>query len=272
MHDGAADGHRSHRAPGPRPDRRGDSPSDQVGGRPDCDPGGRRTGDDLLRRAGQRRQRVFTYHQIADRLTYVVVSSLEKTDDNRHGQPPAAALLDPYDYDFHEDPYPYYKRLRDEAPLYHNAELGFWPCPGTATYCRASATPPRCPTAMACRSTPSRADRTLENHVVLSHGRPDHLRLRTLVSRVSRRAGSASWSTGNRTGGQASRRPHGAGGRRHGRLRRRVRGQAADGRHLRTHGVPQADRDRIRALADGVMHREDGVTTCRPRPSRRPST
>ena len=36
------------------------------------------------------------------------------------------SLLDPYDYDFHEDPYPYYKRLRDEAPLYHNEELGFW--------------------------------------------------------------------------------------------------------------------------------------------------
>src|SRR6188472_710679 len=35
-------------------------------------------------------------------------------------------LLDPYDYDFHEDPYPYYKRLRDEAPLYHNPDLGFW--------------------------------------------------------------------------------------------------------------------------------------------------
>ena len=35
-------------------------------------------------------------------------------------------VLDPYDYDFHEDPYPYYQRLRDEAPLYHNEELGFW--------------------------------------------------------------------------------------------------------------------------------------------------
>jgi len=35
-------------------------------------------------------------------------------------------ILDPYDYHFHEDPYPYYKRLRDEAPLYHNEELGFW--------------------------------------------------------------------------------------------------------------------------------------------------
>ncbi|MDT5247532.1 MAG: hypothetical protein QOJ28_166, partial [Mycobacterium sp.] len=38
----------------------------------------------------------------------------------------SAALLDPYDYDFHEDPYPYYKRLRDEAPLYRNDEQKFW--------------------------------------------------------------------------------------------------------------------------------------------------
>ena len=40
--------------------------------------------------------------------------------------PTNEAILDPYDYDFHEDPYPYYKRLRDDAPLYHNDELGFW--------------------------------------------------------------------------------------------------------------------------------------------------
>lgn len=35
-------------------------------------------------------------------------------------------ILDPYDYDFHEDPYPYYKRLRDEAPVYRNDNLNFW--------------------------------------------------------------------------------------------------------------------------------------------------
>ena len=35
-------------------------------------------------------------------------------------------VLDPYDYDFHEDPYPYYKRLRDEAPLYRNERHDFW--------------------------------------------------------------------------------------------------------------------------------------------------
>jgi cytochrome P450 len=34
--------------------------------------------------------------------------------------------LNPFDYDFHRDPYPTYAWLREEAPAYHNAELGFW--------------------------------------------------------------------------------------------------------------------------------------------------
>jgi cytochrome P450 len=33
---------------------------------------------------------------------------------------------DPYSYEIHEDPYPVYRWLRDEAPLYHNQRLGFW--------------------------------------------------------------------------------------------------------------------------------------------------
>ena len=33
---------------------------------------------------------------------------------------------DPYSYKIHDDPYPVYKLLRDEAPLYHNERLGFW--------------------------------------------------------------------------------------------------------------------------------------------------
>jgi hypothetical protein len=34
--------------------------------------------------------------------------------------------FDPYDYDFHEDPYPLYARLRDQAPLYHSEADDFW--------------------------------------------------------------------------------------------------------------------------------------------------
>lgn len=34
--------------------------------------------------------------------------------------------FDPYAYDFHEDPYPTYARLRAEAPVYYNAAQDFW--------------------------------------------------------------------------------------------------------------------------------------------------
>ena len=33
---------------------------------------------------------------------------------------------DPYAYATHEDPYPIYARLREEAPVYRNEEIGFW--------------------------------------------------------------------------------------------------------------------------------------------------
>ena len=34
--------------------------------------------------------------------------------------------FDPYDYAFHDDPYPTYARLRAEAPVYYNSALDFW--------------------------------------------------------------------------------------------------------------------------------------------------
>ena len=34
--------------------------------------------------------------------------------------------FDPYDYDFHEDPYPTYRRLRDEAPVHHAPADDLW--------------------------------------------------------------------------------------------------------------------------------------------------
>ena len=38
--------------------------------------------------------------------------------------------FDPYAYDFHEDPYPTYARLRAEAPVYYNSDLDFWALAG----------------------------------------------------------------------------------------------------------------------------------------------
>jgi cytochrome P450 len=36
------------------------------------------------------------------------------------------ALYDPFSRDIHINPYPTYKILRDEHPLYHNPDIGFW--------------------------------------------------------------------------------------------------------------------------------------------------
>jgi cytochrome P450 len=36
------------------------------------------------------------------------------------------AHYDPFAYDTHENPYPIYQQLRDEAPAYYNAQLDFW--------------------------------------------------------------------------------------------------------------------------------------------------
>ncbi len=38
----------------------------------------------------------------------------------------APIAFDPYDYHFHEDPYPTYQRLRDEAPVHHSADDDLW--------------------------------------------------------------------------------------------------------------------------------------------------
>ena len=40
--------------------------------------------------------------------------------------PPAPVRFDPYAYDTHEDPYPMYRTLRDDAPAYVDEERGFW--------------------------------------------------------------------------------------------------------------------------------------------------
>src|SRR5262245_18082464 len=38
----------------------------------------------------------------------------------------AGVVLNPFSYEFHEDPYPTYRWLRDHAPIYHNEALNFW--------------------------------------------------------------------------------------------------------------------------------------------------
>ncbi len=169
-----------------------------------------------------------------------------------------APILNPYDYHFHEEPYPYYRRLRDEAPLYRNDELKFWALSRHSDVLAGF----RNSTTLSNRYGVSLdpISRSTEAHRVMSFlalDDPAHLRLRTLVSK-------------------------GFTPRRIRELESRVTEIAVQ--HLDSAlqsdsfdyveefagklpmdviselmGVPVPDRDRIRGLADGVMHRDEGV-------------
>jgi cytochrome P450 len=168
-------------------------------------------------------------------------------------------VLDPYDYNFHEDPYPIYRRLRDETPLYHNEELNFWALSRHSDVLQGFRNSTALSNSLGVALDP--ISRTPDAHLVMSFiamDDPGHLRLRTLVSK-------------------------GFTPRRIRELEPRVTELAVQ--HLdaalqsdsfdyvaefagklpmdvisELMGVPESDRARIRALADGVLHREEGVT------------
>ncbi len=179
-------------------------------------------------------------------------------------QPPA---LDPYDYDFHEDPYPYYKRLRDEAPLYRNDELGFWALSRHADVLTGFRNSTTLSNKFGVSLDPaSRGPHASKTMSFLAMDDPGHLRLRTLVSKgfTPRRireleprvteiahqhldtmlAAAAAGATVDYVTEFA------------GKLPMDVISELM--------GVPEPDRQTLRAWADGVMHREDGVTDVPP--------
>jgi len=172
-------------------------------------------------------------------------------------------VLDPYDYDFHEDPYPYYRRLRDEAPLYHNEELGFWALSRHQDVLQGF----RNSTSLSNRDgvsldPVSRGRHASKTMSFLAMDDPAHLRLRTLVSRGF---------TPRRIRELESRVTELAVKHLDAMLEKAGTGDTVDyvaefaGKLpmdviSELMGVPEPDRDRIRAMADGVMHREAGVS------------
>lgn len=178
-------------------------------------------------------------------------------------------MLDPYDYDFHEDPYPYYKRLRDEAPLYRNDELGFWALSRHEDVLKGFRNSTTLSNKFGVSLDPaSRGPHASKTMSFLAMDDPAHLRLRTLVSKgftprrireleprvteiavqhldtMMEMAGSSPSETVDYVDEFA------------GKLPMDVISELM--------GVPEPDRAQVRAWADGVMHRDEGVTDVPP--------
>ena len=94
----------------------------------------------------------------------------------------ADVVYDPYDYEIDADPYPIFKRLRDEAPLYYNEQYGFWALSRFRDVLAASIDHQ---TFSSARGTVIELmDAPLDDPPMIFMDAPQHTRFRKLVSRT----------------------------------------------------------------------------------------
>lgn len=174
-------------------------------------------------------------------------------------------VFDPYDYAFHDDPYPVYERLRAEAPLFYNERYDLWAMSryaDIAAAVRDDATTFSNAMGVALDKSAWTPD-AHQTMSILAMDPPRQTRLRSLVSR-----------------GFTPRRVKELGPRIQALTEHHLQlalGDAGAGDSVEIDwiaefagklpmdiisemmGVPEADRDEIRRLADLMVHREEGV-------------
>jgi cytochrome P450 len=170
----------------------------------------------------------------------------------------SARVCDPDDYAIHEDPYPTYTWLREEAPLYRNEERGFWALSRHADVLATFKAPEVFSSADGVSLDPSATGPHAEKVMsFLAMDDPRHFRMRSLVAKgfTPRRVAALEPRVREIT---------------HAHLDAAVAGGSHDfiddlaGRVpmdvvSELLGVPEQDRAELRRLADLVVHREDGV-------------
>ncbi|WP_433711386.1 cytochrome P450 [Nocardia sp. CA-084685] len=166
--------------------------------------------------------------------------------------------FDPYDYAFHEDPYPTYERLRTEAPLYHNADMDFWALSRHADVTAAFRDSVRLSSANGVSLDPAawgpHASRVMS---FLAMDDPRHMRMRRLVYKGFTPKRVAEMEERIRALTLCYLEPALATGEFD--WIDEVAGKLPMDVISELMGVPEPDRAEIRRLADLVVHREDGV-------------
>lgn len=171
---------------------------------------------------------------------------------------PGPLRFDPYAYEFHEDPYPVYRRLRDEAPVHRNDELGFFALSRHADVLAAfkdvETFSSRNGVSLDADAFHPNADVTMS---FLAMDPPRHTRMRALVSRgfTPRRV----MDLEPRIRALAVRYLDECAGRERCDFIADFSGRLPMDVVSLLLGVPDADRDTLRAFADTVVHREEGV-------------
>ena len=168
------------------------------------------------------------------------------------------AQYNPYDYAVHDDPYPLYARLRAEAPLYHNEELDFWALSRHADVLAAFRNPAQLSNRYGVSLDPAAYGPQAERFMsFLAMDPPRHTRMRSLVSKAFTPRRVAELENGVRAIAvehleeALERGSFDFVGDFAGRLPMDVISEMI--------GVPRADRQQMRRLADLLVHRDEGV-------------
>jgi hypothetical protein len=173
------------------------------------------------------------------------------------------AQYSPYDYQIHEDPYPTYARLREEAPLYRNDDLDFWALSRHDDVLAAFRNPAQLSNRFGVSLDPAAygpdAHRAMS---FLALDPPDHTRMRSLVSKAFTPRRVAELEEGVRR--LAVEHVEAA-------VERTSFDFVADFAGLlpmdvisEMIGVPRSDRAELRRLADLLMHRVEGLNDVPP--------
>jgi cytochrome P450 len=159
--------------------------------------------------------------------------------------------FNPFSYEFHDDPFPVYRQLRDEAPAYRDDDLGFWALSRYDDVARALHDPD---------TFCSRFGITLEEGsalpMLLTTDPPEHTALRRLVSRAftPRRVADLESAIRTLSTGYLD----------------RLRDRAAADLIVdyaaplpmdvisRLLGVPDGDQEELRGWSDALLHRAEG--------------
>ena len=166
--------------------------------------------------------------------------------------------FDPYAYDFHEDPYPTYARLRDQAPVYYNSDLDFWALAGHDDVRNAFRDSANLSNAWGVSMDPSSYGPDAHKSMsFLAMDDPKHMRIRKLVSkgftprRVNDLAGRITALTHHHWSSCLDKGEFDYVADFAGLLPMDVVSEML--------GVPESDRAYLRKQSDLLLHREEGV-------------
>ena len=161
---------------------------------------------------------------------------------------------DPYSYEIDVDPYPVYRRLRDEAPVYHNERLDFWALSRFEDVERASRD---FETYSSAKGTVLELMGTvMTGEIIIFMDPPAQTRLRNLVSKAFTPRRISELEPEVRRIARAHIAPLAEQGR--GDLVKQFTAKLPMDVISALLGIPESDRDQVREWSNVMLHREPG--------------